>query len=157
MPNDVREPSAVIWSWRREGDHSAAAERASAAAAARKRGLLGSVIGLAVAALVHHFRPTAGIVVAVIALLFFLVAMAAPLTLYRRLTELLDRFAHAVGAVTTWILMTLLYFLFFLPAGLILRGAGKLAITTGFDRRLPTYWTAAGDRPRTAETYRKQF
>jgi hypothetical protein len=154
MPNEVREPSAVIWDWRRVDDRQA---RGREAIAARKRGLLGGVIGLAAAAVIHHFRPTAGFVVGGIALLFLGIALASPLALYPRLMRLFDLFAHAVGTAVTWVLMTVLYYLFFLPAGLLLRATHKLAITTGFDRRLPTYWKTADERGRTPEAYRKQF
>jgi len=156
MPNE--EPSAVIWSWRQEGDPGAAARAAAAAAGtARGRGLLGAAIGLAAAAILHHFRPVAGFVVAGIALLFLVIALAAPLTLYPRVMGLLDRFAHAVGTAVTWVLMTLLYYLFFLPVGLLLRAGGKLGITTRFDRGLPSYWSPADERQRAPEAYRKQF
>src|SRR5882724_4221121 len=154
MPNEVREPSAVIWDWRREDDPGA---RAQEAAAARKRGLLGGAIGLVAAVVVHHFRPTAGFVIGGIALLFLVIALAAPLTLYPKLMRLFDLFAHGVGTAVTWVLMTVLYYLFFLPAGLVLKAAHKLAITTGFDRAQATYWTAADDRGRAPEAYRKQF
>src|SRR3954468_17920436 len=125
MPNEVREPSAVIWNWRQVDDPEA---RSREAAAARKRGLLGGVIGLAAAAVIHHFRTTAGFVVAGIALLFLGIALASPLGLYPRLLRLFDLFAHAVGTAVTWVLMTVLYYLFFLPAGLLLRATHKLAI-----------------------------
>src|SRR3954447_3542257 len=117
MPNEVREPSAVIWNWRGGEDPDT---RAREAAAARKRGLLGGVIGLAAAAVIHHFRPTAGFVVGSIALLFLGLALVSPLGLYPRLMRLFDLFAHAVGTAVTWVLMTVLYYFFFLPAGLLL-------------------------------------
>jgi hypothetical protein len=154
MPNEVREPSAVIWRFRKE---DASGAEARAAAAARKRGLLGLVIGLVAAAVIHHFRPVAGFVVAGVALLFFLIAMAAPLTLYPKVMALLDRFAHLVGSAVTWVLMTVLYYLFFLPAGLLLKATHKLGVTTHFDRALPTYWSKADERQRAPEAYRKQF
>jgi hypothetical protein len=154
MPNEGQEPSAVIWRWRQEGDPGAAAH---AAAAARKRGLLGLVVGLAAAAGIHHFRPVAGFVVAAIAILFFLLAVAAPLTLYPQVMALLDRFGHLVGTAVTWVLMTVLYYLFFLPVGLLLRAGGKLGITTRPDRGLPSYWSPADERQRAPAAYRKQF
>ena len=154
MPNEPREPSAVIWSWRQGEDPGV---RAREAAAARRRGFLGAAIGLAAAAVVHHFHPKAGFVVAGIALLFLAIALAAPLTLYPQVMKLLDRFAHAVGTAITWILMTVLYYIFFLPVGLLLRAGHKLAITTRFDRGLPSYWSAADERQRAPEAYRKQF
>ena len=63
--------AALIWRWRHDSAGASDA-RAREAATARKRGLLGAAVGLAAAAVVHHFRPTAGFVVAGIALLFFL-------------------------------------------------------------------------------------
>jgi hypothetical protein len=157
MPNEVREPSAVIWQWRQEDGAKASEARAREAAAARRRGLLGLVIGLAAAAVIHHFRPTAGLVVASIATLFFLIALAAPLTLYPKVMALLDRFAHLVGSAVTWVLMTVLYYLFFFPVGLLLKATHKLAVTTHFDRALQTYWSKADERQRAPEAYRKQF
>jgi hypothetical protein len=154
MPNENRDPSAVIWSWRPQDDAGA---RAREAAAARRRGLLGFAIGIVAAVVVHHFRPVAGFVVAGVALLFLLLALASPLTLYPKVMGLLDRFAHAVGMAVTWVLMTVLYYLFFLPAGLLLRAAGKLGITTRPERGLPSYWSAADERQRAPEAYRKQF
>jgi VIT1/CCC1 family predicted Fe2+/Mn2+ transporter len=152
--------SSVAWSWR---DRAAGFEaaRAREAAANRVKGMIGGAIGLAVAALLYfvfHKVRTAE-VVAAIAVLVALTALASPLGGYKALTRFLDRFAHAVGAAVTWALMTVLFYLVFLPAGLVLRARGKLAVTHGSDRRLPTYWIATEERERarTPESYKKQF
>ena len=154
MPNETRDPSALIWNWRPQDDAGA---RAQEAAAARKRGLLGFAIGLVAALVIHHYRPVAGFVVGGVAVLFLLLALASPLTLYPKVMGLLDRFAHLVGTAVTWVLMTVLYYIFFLPAGLLLRTGRKLAITTHPDRGLPTYWSQADERQRAPEAYKKQF
>jgi hypothetical protein len=96
-------------------------------------------------------------VVAAIAVLAAAIALASPLGLFKALSRLLDLVAHAVGTVVTWVLMTLLFFLVFLPIGLVLRGRGKLRIALGADRRLPTYWIRTDERAHTPESYRKQF
>lgn len=156
------EAAAVAWSWR---DRAARAEalRAREAAANRSKGLIGGAVGLGVAALVYFVlhRPVAAEVIAGVALLVALSALASPLGLFKLLQRGLDVFAHAVGTVLTWVLLTLLYFVVFLPAGLILR-RGKLKITLGnrgADKRLPTYWLRTDEREhaRTAESYGKQF
>ena len=80
-----------------------------------------------------HFvlhRPVAAEVIGAIASLVALAALASPLGLYKLLQRGLDVFAHAVGAAVTWVLMTLLFFVVFLPAGLILR-RGEARITRG--------------------------
>ena len=157
MPTSRREPSSVVWSWR-GGDNEEHA-RAREAAAARQRGLLGGLIGLSIAAVFFFFlkRPVPAAVIAAVALLFTLLALLAPLTAYKALTRALDRCGHVVATAVTWLLLTLLYFLLFLPLGWFLRMRGKLAITRGFDPRRPSYWVSLEDRVRTPESYRRQF
>ena len=154
--------SSVAWSWRDRAARADAA-RAREAASNRTKGLIGGAIGLAVAALLYFVfhKGTAAGVVAAIAVVITLTALASPLGAYKTLSRWLDRFAHAVGSAVTWVLMTVLFYLVFLPAGLFLRR--KLAVTLGnnrdADRRLPTYWIATEERERarTPESYRKQF
>jgi hypothetical protein len=154
--------SSIAWNWRDRAVQGEAA-RAREAASNRTKGLIGGAIGLAVAALFYflfHKMKTAE-VIAAIAVLVALTALVSPLGAYKTLSRWLDRFAHAVGAAITWVLMVLLFYLVFLPAGLFLRK--KLAMTLGknrdADRRLPTYWIATEERERarTPESYRKQF
>lgn len=151
------EASSIAWDWRDRAAGETEA-RAREAAANRRKGLIGGTVGLAAAALAYFYfhRPVAAAVIAAVAVLILLLAMMSPLGLYKGLTRALDRFAHAVGSAVTWVLMTVLFYLVFLPIGLVLRGRGKLAISKSADRRLPTYWTPT-ERERTPESYRKQF
>lgn len=150
------QPSSLIWNWRAAADKGGTR---AAAAAARRQGALGGGIGLAVAAALAFLLHRAGLAAAVAAasLAVALLALATPLTLYRRLRGALDRFGHWVGTAVTWLLMTLLFYLLFLPVGLILRATGKLAFTRFADPALDTYWTPTDGRAHTAESYRKQF
>ncbi|HYU33189.1 MAG TPA: hypothetical protein VEW48_13595 [Thermoanaerobaculia bacterium] len=152
-------PSAVVWDWRRGDDEES--RRARETSEIRRRGLLGGAIGLAFALLVFFLgkKPVPAAVIAVVALLLSLPALVAPLSAGRGVARVLDRFAHMVGTAVTWVLMTLLYYLLFLPAGLLLKAGGKLAVTRGFDPRRPTYWTSTEEREkaRTPESYRRQF
>lgn len=159
MSQTERLPSAVVWDWR--GAEPEEARRTREAAAIRRRGLIGAAVGLAVAALVFFLwkRPVPAAVIAAIALLVSLPALLAPLTAGRGVARALERFAHAVGLGVTWVLMTLLYWLLFLPVGLALRARGRLGITRSFDPRRPSYWTSVEERERarTPESYRRQF
>ena len=151
------EASSVAWSWRdRAAGEAAARERE--AAANRRKGVIGALIGLAVAALLYFVfhRPVGAAVVGAIAILIALLALASPLGLYKGLTRALDRFAYFVGSVLTWVLMPVLFYLIFLPMGLLLRARGKLAISKSADPRMATYWKTT-ERERTPESYRKQF
>ncbi|MBV8202827.1 MAG: hypothetical protein JOZ15_19600 [Acidobacteria bacterium] len=149
------QPLSPNWREAAAGD----AREAREAAAARRQGAIGGAVGLAVAAALAFLLHRAGVAVAVAAasLAVAALALAAPLTLYRRLRGALDRFAGWVGTAVTWLLMTLLFYLLFLPAGLILRATGKLTFTRFADPTLATYWTATEDRVHGAESYRKQF
>jgi len=154
--SEKRPPSTVVWNWRGgAGEES----RVREAAEIRRRALLGGAIGLAVAALVFFLlkKPLMAGVIAGVALLLSLPGLLAPLTAGRGVARALDRFAHAVGTGVTWVLMTLLFYLLFLPVGLLLRAGGKLAITRKTDPKLPTYWTPTDSRPRNPESYRRQF
>jgi hypothetical protein len=147
----------VVWSW--QGGDNETHARLREAAAARQRGLLGGLIGLSVAAVFYFFlkRPVPAAVIAAIALLFTLLALLAPLTAYKALTRALDRFGYLVATAVTWVLLTLLYYLLFMPLGWLLRVQGKLRIARGFDPRRPSYWVSLEDRVPTAESYRRQF
>lgn len=151
------EASSVAWSWRDRAAGNAEAQ-AREAAANRRKGVIGALIGLTVAALLYFVfhRPMAAAVVAGIAILIGLLALASPLGLYKGLTRALDRFAHFVGSGVTWVLMPILFYVVFLPIGLLLRMRGKLAISKSADPRMTTYWKTT-ERERTPESYRKQF
>jgi hypothetical protein len=154
MP-EKKDPAAVVWDWRRTAATEGQDE--TNVAAARKRGLIGGLVGLAIAAVVFYlWKRELGYVIAGVSLALALLALAAPRA-YLKVMALLDRFAHAVGMAVTWLLMTLLYYLLFLPVGLLLRARGRLAVTKRPDRRLPSYWTSTEGKSWTAESYRKQF
>ena len=156
--------SSLVWNWRPAtasgtGDEADRQARTRQASAARRQGAIGGAVGLTAAAalafLLH--RPDPAVVVAAVSLLVALVALAAPLTLYPRLRRVLDRFGHAVGTAVTWLLMTILFYLLFLPVGLVLRATGKLDFTRFADPARASYWTSTEGRAPTAESYRKQF
>ncbi|HYO15343.1 MAG TPA: hypothetical protein VE685_19265 [Thermoanaerobaculia bacterium] len=155
---DPTTPSAVVWDWRKSAA-APGADRAGETAAARRRGAIGGLVGLSVAAVIWFLfdRPVAAAVIAGIAVVLTLIAFLAPLTLYKKISRGLEIFAYWVGSGVTWVLMTLLYYLLFLPVGLVLRARHKLGITRSADRKAPTYWMDTEARPRTPESYRRQF
>jgi hypothetical protein len=158
--SEPAEPSAVVWDVRPAGERAAAlaATRQAEAAAARRRGLVQGAVGFAAAlAIGWLWRPTAGYVVAGVTTVLTVLALAFPLTAHARIQRGLQIFARGVGLVITWVLMTVLFYLVFLPLGLALRLGGKLGITTRPDPRLATYWKTTDPARRTPESYRKQF
>ncbi|HYH45310.1 MAG TPA: hypothetical protein VEG34_06445 [Thermoanaerobaculia bacterium] len=156
---ETAEPSDIVWSWRQNADPDTARARSAAEAmAARQRGLIQAAVGFAAAlALGLLWRPVAGYVVAGVTLALLGIALAFPLTLHKQIQRGLQAFGHFVGMAVTWVLMTLLYLVLFLPVGLVLRATGKLGITTGPDPRAATYWKTPDPARHTPAQYRKQF
>ncbi len=147
--------AAVVWQWRR--DDEGAGELARRAAAARRKGALGGIVGLAVASGLYFWKPQAAMVVAAVALATTLLALASPLGGFQRLSRALDTFGRGVGTVSTWLLMGLAYYLLFLPLGLLLRATGKLRISRGPDPRCASYWVEPAAPPPSLDGYRKPF
>jgi hypothetical protein len=150
------EAAAAVWQWRRAGVDDGEAGR-RAAATQRRKGLVGGVVGAVVALIVWQWRPAMALVVLGIALLLTALALVSPLGAFRRVTAALEAFGRAVGVGLTWVLMTLVYYLLFLPVGLVLRARGRLRLRKRLEPGLPSYWTPLPDRPRTLDGYRRQF
>jgi hypothetical protein len=158
----------TVWRWR---ERAQVGDDRAAAAAARKKGLVGGVVGLLAAGALALFsrpdalfwrpvalwRPEAAWIVAGIAVVTTLLALVSPLGGFRRLTRALEAFGHGVGVTLTWVLMAVAYALLFLPVGLVLRAAGKLRITRGADARLASYWQQPPPTTPGLDGYRKPF
>ena len=148
------EAAATVWRWRSAADPDAPRR---AAAAERRRGLVGGAIGTIAAVLLWQWRPAMGLVVLAIALLLTLAALVSPLGLFRRIRRVLEAFGRAVGVALTWALMTIVYYGLFLPVGLLLRARGRLRLRKRLDAAAPTYWTKVPERPASLDRYRRQF
>jgi hypothetical protein len=152
----------VAWKWRRPGGEDAAgAARAREAAAARKQGVVGLLVGLGVALLFHFAfgRTRMALFVAGVAGVLAAIAFLFPLTLHKKIATGLALFGHGFGTAVTWILMTVLYYVLFLPVGLALRAGGKLRLDRGRPGAAParaSYWVAT-EGLHTLESYRRQF
>jgi hypothetical protein len=144
----------VAWQWHRA---PAADDTARAAAAARRKGLLGGLVGLAVASALYFWKPQMAAVVAAIAVATTLLALVSPLRGFHALTKALEAFARGLGLVMTWLLIGLAYYLLFLPVGLLLRATHKLHVTRGADARLGTYWQQPTAPPPSLDAYRRPF
>ena len=84
-----------------------------------------------------------------------LLALLAPAA-HARVEQGMKAFGRLVAAVLTWLLMPVLFYLVFLPTGLLLRARGRLRITRRPDPSLTTYWAEPARTP-TPESYRRQF
>jgi hypothetical protein len=54
--------------------------------------------------------------------------------------------AHGISRLTTWLLLTLVFVLAFIPYGMILRLLGKDPLERRIDRSRSSYWIAREER-----------
>ncbi len=87
--------------------------------------------------------------------LFLVTGLAVPWVLLP-LNRLWAVFARRLGQVNNYLLLGLFFYVFMVPAGLILRLLGRDPMCRGFDAKAPTYWTPVTRRT-DAETLRDMF
>lgn len=161
---DLDRVAAAVWRWRDETGPDSARGSVHAARSARRQGAIRAGIGLVAAALIYLlWNPVAAAVVAGIAGLLLVLALASPLGAYAWIDRWVARFAHGVGLAVTWLLMPVLYYLVFLPVGLVLRSRGRLRLVRSLDPEAASYWIVRaedrrdGDEHGTVHDYGRQF
>jgi hypothetical protein len=148
------EVCAVAWLWRQPPADPSAAVRA-----ARLAGTIQAAVGFAAAALFYFWlhRPVMAGVVVGLATVNLLAALLSPLGVYRHITAGVGVLGRVIGQVVTWILMPIVYMLLFTLFGWVLRAFGKLRLSRGPDRTLPTYWRDLSTVDRSPASYERQF
>ncbi len=151
-------PSAVVWPWHERAARDEA-RRLAAVRSARSRGLIQSVVGLAVAALVAFVfkKPLFALFIVSVASIVGLSALVSPLGIYGWITRGVEKLGYWIGTALTWLLMPLIFFFLFLPVGLFLRARKRLGVTRSADPKLPTYWISTAEKKVTRESYDRQF
>ena len=78
-------------------------------------------------------------------LLFLLIALIAPYLIYpfRRMMEILG---HYLGIVNTYVLLTLIYLLLFIPTGWIRKLFRKDSLRLKWDPKAISYWVERADK-----------
>lgn len=140
--------SATVWSWRSAGPEP------TAVALARRRGLVRGAVGLGVAVLLGLWKPVVGAVAAALSIGLLAVALTSPGGLYPRVERWLATFARSVAVAVSWLTLSVVHVLVFLPLGRLLRATGRLRIAPGLDPEAATYWRPAdvsGGGPRSHE------
>jgi hypothetical protein len=107
----------------------------------RRRGLLRSLFPAAVGATFYYFDSHgAAMLLFATAAILVAASIASPRGLLpaieRGVTSLAEMFARAL----TWLIMTLVFFLFFVPFGLLMRRGERDHLRRKFDPDAATYW-----------------
>ncbi len=143
------EAAEVIWRWQNTDDTPRRIR------SARRGALIRFVVASAVGAVffVLH-RPIAACVAGGIGSLGLLLALASPLGAYAALDRAVVRASKLVGTLFTWLLLAPVFYLFFMPFGLLFRRGSRDPMKRALDRSASTYWKRRDeDRPNLDRPY----
>ncbi len=147
------EAAAAIWRWKAE-PLAAGRELTKLRREGAVRALVGLLAGKALQVL--GFEHLAYVAWGISALILLL-ALVSPAGAYAALGRGLEAFGRLVGRALAVVLLTPVFFLFFLPFGRLFRGGRRDRLERWFDAAAPTYWRRRDDPPRSAASYEKAF
>jgi hypothetical protein len=155
-PAGSPQAAAAIWRWRDGAD--AEGSRSGRRKSLRREGLIRALIGAAVGGALAYFgAPVLARVAWIGAVLVLVAALASPDGVYAAIGKGLARLGQGIGKALGLLLLSPLFFLFFLPFGLLLRSGRRDRLERGFDRSKPTYWHRRSDVPRSKSSFEKAF
>ncbi len=134
-------PEAAEAIWNFTADERAAAVPAAVPGRVRLRGSLQALVGVGVGVVFFFFvSATLGRIVMGIAGFILLSALVSPTVVYAGIEKLFDSLGHLLGRAMTWLLMVPLFYLFFLPFGLLFRRGRRDRLRRYSERDAATYW-----------------
>lgn len=150
--------AAAVWRWREASPTVAAAARRARRRALRWEGIVRALAGAAVGGVLSYFGAT---ILALVAWagagLVLMAALASPDGLYAAIGRGLALLGHGIGRLLAIVLLTPLFWLFFVPFGRLLRGGRRDKLERWFDETAPSYWHRRADPPRTKASYERAF
>lgn len=131
------EAAAAIWSWRdRES-----IERGRVAKL-RRSGVIRAAVAAVAAALLFAFgRSLVGSIAIGLGSLTLVLALVSPTGAYAALERGVDRISALIGTILTWVLLAPVFFLFFVPFGMLMRRGARDRLRRRFERERASYWT----------------
>ncbi len=132
------EAAAVIWNWQ-EGDRP---DAEGPPHGSRLRGVLQASIGASVGAGVFWFvSQTFGTVIFVIAATIAFAALVSPSGLYALIERAFAALGRGIARLLTWVLLPGIFYLFFVPFGLLFRRGQRDSMKRFFDPSADSYWS----------------
>lgn len=136
----------------------AAPARAARRRQLRREGAIRALAGGAIGGALFYFgAPLLARVAWAGSALVLLAALVSPEGLYAAIGRGLARVGQGIGRLLAVLLLTPVYFLFFVPFGRLLRTGRRDRLERWFDPAAATYWRRRGDAPRTASSYERAF
>jgi hypothetical protein len=150
------EAALAIWNWR---DPQAQGPPPAPAGKVRIRGSIQAAIVAAIGILLLLWLGlrTVGFVMLGAAAIVFLAALASPRGLYAVLDGLARAIGRRIGRALTWLLLVPLFYLFFLPFGLLFRRGKRDRLKRYFDGEAATYWETLEGPTAASASHEKQW
>lgn len=149
------EAARVIWDWRGTRARQASDHRVRSV---RLRGIGGGVVGGLVGLVLYHYvSVTVAMIAFGVAGLTSVTALVSPLGAYRWVEKAAGLLALAIGMILTWILLTPVYYGFFLPFSLLFRRGDADQMKRRLDAAAPSYWIKRRDPAPGPAPYERQF
>ncbi len=150
--------AAAVWRWREATPAFAAVARRDRRRALRREGTVRALAGAAVGGVLFTFGATILARVAWVgAGVVLFAALASPDGLYSAIGRGLAHLGHGIGRLFAIVLLTPVYWLFFVPFGRLLRGGRRDKLERWFDRGAASYWHRRNDAPRAKSSYERAF
>jgi hypothetical protein len=123
----------------------------------RRFGAIGFVFFAALASLAHwRGHAAASYIFAVASFLFFVIRFVVPALLHRVYTGWMA-VVGVIGKINTYILLSVVFFVIFTPAGLLMRLFGKDKMQRRYDPGAASYWIPIEDKPLDKKRYEQRF
>jgi hypothetical protein len=149
------EAAQIIWDWKGTRARQASGHRARAV---RLRGIGGGVVGGLIGLVLYHYvSVTVAMIAFGVAGLTSVAALVSPLGAYRWVEKAAGLLALAIGLILTWILLTPVYYGFFLPFSILFRRGDADQMKRRLDAAAPSYWIKRQDPPPGPAHYERQF
>ncbi|UCE86720.1 MAG: hypothetical protein JSU66_03010 [Deltaproteobacteria bacterium] len=130
----------------------------ASAGRARIRGSIQAAVGITVGVLVYTYgsRPV-GSVIATIGTIILLSALLSPTGLYAAIERGFTALGVHLGRFLTWLSMLTLFYLFFLPFGLLFRRGAKDPMRRFYTPDAATYWEDRELGRRGSSSHERQY
>ena len=137
------EAAASIWDWRgRESGAQPTEPVRSVLIRVARQALVGATAG----GLIFHFvSPAVGSIVLTIAAVILTSALLSPRGLFAAIEKLFASLGVGIGRAFTWILLPAIFYLFFVPFGVLFRRGQRDSMKRFYEPDADSYWSPRDD------------
>ena len=132
------EAAEVVWRWKERSGSKSSGQSPSRA---RLMGCIQGGVGVGLATAIYLlWSQTIGMVVFSISTIVLFSALVSPLGLYRIIQGIFETLGTHTGRALTWLALVPLFYLFFLPFGLVFRSGRRDRMKRFFEPDEESYW-----------------